>query len=420
MTSYPKINAQRLLQRIADFATIGATPAGGVNRQALSIGDRTARRRLAELAVARGFNVHQDAIANLFIRREGRDPSSPPVLIGSHLDSQPTGGRFDGALGTLSAFEVLEALEDTGVDTERSVEVVSWTNEEGSRFSPGCMGSMAFIGAGDIAGWQDTRGTDGARLGDELAATLKALPEARMRPVGHAVSAFVEVHIEQGPVLERAGIPIGLVTGVQGTRWLVVSFSGEAAHAGTTPLEFRKDPMAAAVAAIAQLQLVVMPADPMARLTVGRMSVEPSSVNVIPSRVTFTIDIRHPQEDVLSSIEAQIDAECRASATHHMVEVHIEKHFDLAPGKFDVAIVDVIDNACERLGVSNMKLVSGAFHDALFVSKVAPTAMIFVPCRDGISHNEAEFVTSEHIEIGAKILLETALSLARGPTLDAP
>ena len=414
MTSSPQINAQRLLQRIADFASIGATQAGGVNRQALSIEDRAARRLLAELAFARGFNVYQDAIANLFISRAGRDPSLPPVLIGSHLDSQPTGGRFDGALGTLSAFEVLEALQDAGVVTERSVEMVSWTNEEGSRFSPGCMGSMAFVGVGDIAGWRDTRGTDGTRLGDELAATLKALPEAKMQPVGHAVSSFVEVHIEQGPVLERAGIPIGLVTSVQGTRWLEVSFIGEAAHAGTTPLEFRKDPMAAAVAAIAQLQLVVMPADPMARLTVGRMSVEPSSVNVIPSKVTFTIDIRHPSKELLSSIEARIDAECRTSAKRHMVDVLIEKRFDLAPGKFDTTVVDVIDSACERLCVPNMKIVSGAFHDALFVSRVAPTAMIFVPCRDGISHNEAEFVTSENIETGAKVLLETALSLARG------
>ncbi|ENN85605.1 allantoate amidohydrolase [Rhizobium freirei PRF 81] len=411
MKSHPQINAQRLLQRIADFAAIGATSAGGVNRQALSAEDRAARRLLAELAVARGFGVHQDAIANLFIRREGRNPLLPPVLIGSHLDSQPTGGRFDGALGTLSAFEVLESLEDAGVRTERSVEVVSWTNEEGSRFSPGCMGSMAFVGAGDIDRWQHMHGIDGTELGDELAATLQALPEAEMRPIGRSVSAFVEVHIEQGPVLERAGVPIGIVTDVQGTRWLEISFIGEAAHAGTTPLEFRRDPMAATAAAIAHLQLDVMPADPMARLTVGRMIVEPSSVNVIPSRVTFTVDIRHPQEDVLSSIEAQVRAECRASAERHMVDVRIEKRFDLAPGKFDVAIVDAIGKACERLCVSSMKLVSGAFHDALFISRVAPTAMIFVPCRDGISHNEAEFVAAENIETGAKVLLETTLSL---------
>ena len=177
--------------------------------------------------------------------------------------------------------------------------------------------------------------------------------------------------------------------------------------------------MAAAVAAIAQLQLVVMPADPMARLTVGRMSVEPSSVNVIPSKVTFTIDIRHPSKDLLSSIEAQIDAECRTSAKGHMVEVLIEKRFGLTPGKFDTTVVDVIDSACEKPGVPNMKLVSGAFHDALFISKVVPTAMIFVRCRDGVSHNEAEFVASEHIEIGAKVLLETALSLVQGPILNS-
>jgi N-carbamoyl-L-amino-acid hydrolase len=418
MNAYPKINAPRLLQRIADFAAVGATPAGGVNRQALSADDRAARRLLAELAVARGFGIYQDAVANLFIRREGRDPSLPPVLIGSHLDSQPTGGRFDGALGTLSAFEVLESLEDADVVTERSIEVVSWTNEEGSRFSPGCMGSMAFVGAGDILGWQDVRSVEGARFGDELAATLNALPEAVTRPIGHSVSAFVEVHIEQGPVLERTGVPIGIVTSVQGTKWLEISFTGEAAHAGTTPLEFRRDPMAAAIGAIARLQQLIMPADPLARLTVGRMTVEPSSVNVIPSKVTFTVDIRHPEEGMLASIEAQVIAECRVSSEQHMVDVHIERRFDLAPGKFDKAIVDLIDNACERLGISSMKLVSGAFHDALFVSSVAPTAMIFVPCRDGISHNEAEFVTPENIETGAKVLLETTLSLA-GVTMRA-
>ncbi|WP_184709042.1 Zn-dependent hydrolase [Rhizobium lusitanum] len=414
MNACPNISAPRLLQRIAEFATIGATPAGGVNRQALSTEDRAARKRLAELAAGRGFSIHQDAVANLFIRRDGSNPSLPPVLIGSHLDSQPTGGRFDGALGTLSAFEVLEALEDAGVITERAVEVVSWTNEEGSRFSPGCMGSMAFVDVGDIAGWQDIRGVEGARFGDELAATLNALPEARVQPIGHSISAFVEVHIEQGPVLERAGVPIGIVTGVQGTKWLEITFTGEAAHAGTTPLEFRKDPLAAAITAIARLQQAVMPADPLARLTVGRMTVEPSSVNVIPSKVTFTIDIRHPEEDVLASIEARVIAECRASAEDHALDAHIEKRFDMAPGTFDAAIVDVIENACESLDIPRMKLVSGAFHDALFVSRVAPAAMIFVPCRDGISHNESEFVSSENIETGAKVLLQTALSLAQG------
>ncbi|OCI93928.1 Zn-dependent hydrolase [Rhizobium sp. AC27/96] len=412
MNGKPMIDVQRLLQRITDFAAIGATRAGGVNRQALSPEDRAARRLLVELAFARGFRVYQDDVANLFIRREGRDPSLAPVLIGSHLDSQPTGGRFDGALGTLSAFEVLETLQDAGAVTERAIEVVSWTNEEGSRFFPGCMGSMVFVGAGDLSNWRETRGADGARLGDELAATLSALPEAEVRPAGHSVSAFVEVHIEQGPVLEREEIPIGVVTGVQGTKWLEVSFVGEAAHAGTTPLEFRKDPMAAAAEAIVRLQEAIMPADPLARLTVGRMAVEPSSINVIPSRVTLTVDIRHPEEDALASIEARVEAECRSAAARHLSDVYIEKRFDMAPGKFDAAVVAAIENACEGLGVASMRMVSGAFHDALFLSRVAPTAMIFVPCRGGISHNEAEFVADENIEIGARILFETTIALA--------
>ena len=412
MNGKPMIDAQRLLKRIADFAAIGATPAGGVNRQALSDEDRAARQLLAELALARGFHVYQDTVANLFIRRAGLDSSLPPVLIGSHLDSQPTGGRFDGALGTLSAFEVLESLEDAGVVTEQPIEVVSWTNEEGSRFFPGCMGSMVFVGAGDLSNWAEMHGSDGARLGDELAITLSALPEAEIRPAGHPVSAFVEVHIEQGPILERDGVPIGVVTGVQGTKWLEVSFVGEAAHAGTTPLEFRRDPMTAAAEAITRLQEAIMPADPLARLTVGRMAVEPSSINVIPSKVTLTVDIRHPEEDALASIEARVEAECRTSAARHMSDVRIDKRFDMASGKFDAIIVAAIEGACERLGVPSMRMVSGAFHDALFLSRVAPTAMIFVPCRGGISHNEAEFVAAENIEIGARILFETAIALA--------
>ena len=248
MNRQPEVNPARLLRSVADFAAIGATSAGGVNRQALSVEDRAARQLLAERALARGFAVFQDEAANLFVRREGRDATLPALLVGSHLDSQPTGGRFDGALGTLSAFEALEAIADAGIETDRAIEVVAFTNEEGSRFSPGCMGSMAFAGAGNLSDWRGVRATDGALLADELTATLQALPQARIRPTGNAISAFVELHIEQGPVLEREDVPIGVVTAVQGTKWLEITFSGEAAHAGTTPLEFRKDPMGAAAA----------------------------------------------------------------------------------------------------------------------------------------------------------------------------
>ncbi len=222
MTGTPAVRPERLIARVAAFAEIGATPAGGVNRPALSALDRAARRRLADLARARGFSVFQDEAANLFVRRSGRDETLPPLLIGSHLDSQPTGGRFDGALGTLAAFEVLEALEDAGAVTERAVEVVAFTNEEGSRFAPGCMGSLAFSGTVAAADFDAAIGADGARLGHERAATLAAL-DAEARPAGHPISAFVELHIEQGPVLERLGVPIGIVTAIQGTRWLEVT-----------------------------------------------------------------------------------------------------------------------------------------------------------------------------------------------------
>ncbi len=225
MTGNPVINGARLLERLDRFAEIGATAGGGVNRQALTELDRQARLLLAELAEARGFGVFQDPAANLFIRRPGRDEAATPLLIGSHLDSQPSGGRFDGALGTLSAFEVLESLEDAGVETGRPIEVVAWTNEEGCRFAPGCMGSSAFS-AGEIPlAWSDLIATDGVRFDDELRATVASLPQAAMRALGFPAYAYLEVHIEQGPSLEKEDIPIGIVTGIQGTRWLEVTVS---------------------------------------------------------------------------------------------------------------------------------------------------------------------------------------------------
>lgn len=407
-----QVNATRLLQSVSDFAAIGATPAGGVNRQALSMEDRAARRLLAERAWARGFSVFQDPAANLFIRREGRDAALAPLLIGSHLDSQPTGGRFDGALGTLSAFEALEALADAGVETERAIEVVAFTNEEGSRFSPGCMGSMAFAGAARVADWRAVRGTDDMIFSDELQATLQALPEAEIRPVGHAISAFVELHIEQGPILERENVPIGIVTAVQGTKWLEVTFSGEAAHAGTTPLEFRKDPMAAAAAAIARIQDGIMPSDPDARLTVGRIAAEPGSINVIPGRVSFTVDMRHPDAKALAAIEQRVQEECLAAGSRWGCDATIALRVDMPPGHFAPAVTAAIEETCKALQIASRPMVSGAFHDALFVNRVAPSAMIFVPCRNGISHNEAEFVSDDHIVTGARILLNVALRLS--------
>jgi N-carbamoyl-L-amino-acid hydrolase len=411
MPHQAQVNGERLLKRLDDFAAIGATPAGGVNRQALSVKDREARRLLAELALARGFQVFQDPIANLFVRRDGKRGDLPPFLIGSHLDSQPTGGRFDGALGTLAAFEVLESLEDAGIETEAPLEVVAWTNEEGSHFSPGCMGSMAFSTKAIPAEWSDLRGSNGELFAEELHATLEALPEARMRPLGFPIAGYLELHIEQGPSLERENIPVGIVYGIQGTRWLEVTITGQASHAGTTALSFRRDPMTAAVAALKTLFDTVMPNDDRARFTVGRFTVEPGSVNAIPSSVTFTVDLRHPETERLDMLEALIMKTCADAAVSAGCETQCRRLFDMPPAGFPEELIANLDRAAKGQALVTKRMLSGAFHDALFVSRVAPAAMIFVPCRDGLSHNEAEYVEPAHSVIGARMLLASALEI---------
>lgn len=409
MTQTLSINGQRLIDRLDRFAQIGATAKGGVNRQALTGLDRQARQLLAELALQRGFKVFQDPIANLFIRREGSNPDLSPLLIGSHLDSQPTGGRFDGALGTLAAFEVLETLEDCGVETERPVEVVSFTNEEGCRFAPGCMGSMAFAAGSIPSAWETMRATDGALFADELSATLESLPVAVMRPLGTPVFAYLEVHIEQGPSLEKEGLPIGIVTGIQGTRWLEVIIEGQTAHAGTTALQYRHDPMQATVNALSELYRDIMPADPAARFTIGRMALEPGAVNAIPATVRFTIDFRHPSLTTIGVMEQTIRMAIQQAAADTGCSATISQIFDMPPASFPDELLAVLDQAAQERDFATKRMLSGAFHDALFMNRVAPSAMIFVPCRDGLSHNEAEYVEQEHSIAGGNMLLASLL-----------
>jgi len=411
MTQTLSINGQRLIDRLDRFAQIGATAKGGVNRQALTGLDRQARQLLTELALQRGFKVFQDPIANLFIRREGRNPDLSPLLIGSHLDSQPTGGRFDGALGTLAAFEVLETLEDCGVETERPVEVVSFTNEEGCRFAPGCMGSMAFAAGSIPSAWETMRATDGALFADELSATLESLPVAVMRPLGTPVFAYLEVHIEQGPSLEKEGLPIGIVTGIQGTRWLEVLIEGQTAHAGTTALQYRHDPMQATANALAELYRDIMPADPAARFTIGRMALEPGAVNAIPATVRFTIDFRHPSLTTIGVMEQTIRMAIQQAAADTGCSATISQIFDMPPASFPDELLAVLDQAAQERDFATKRMLSGAFHDALFMNRVAPSAMIFVPCRDGLSHNEAEYVEQEHSIAGGNMLLASLLQL---------
>ncbi len=411
MTQTLSINGQRLIDRLDRFAQIGATAKGGVNRQALTGLDRQARQLLTELALQRGFKVFQDPIANLFIRREGRNPDLSPLLIGSHLDSQPAGGRFDGALGTLAAFEVLETLEDCGVETERPVEVVSFTNEEGCRFAPGCMGSMAFAAGSIPSAWETMRATDGALFADELSATVESLPVAAMRPLGTPVFAYLEVHIEQGPSLEKEGLPIGIVTGIQGTRWLEVIIDGQTAHAGTTALQYRHDPMQATVNALSELYRDIMPADPAARFTIGRMALEPGAVNAIPATVRFTIDFRHPSLTTIGVMEQTIRMAIQQAAADTGCSATISQIFDMPPASFPDELLAVLDQAAQERDFATKRMLSGAFHDALFMNRVAPSAMIFVPCRDGLSHNEAEYVEQEHSIAGGNMLLASLLQL---------
>lgn len=415
MTARPRIDGARLDALLARFAAIGGLPGGGVHRSALSEEDRRARALLAELARTRGFAVSQDPIANLFVRRAGSDPEAAPVLIGSHLDSQPTGGRYDGALGVLAAFACLEALEAAGTVTRRPIEVVAWTNEEGSRFAPGAMGSSAFAAGAIPSVWSDLVDAAGIAFEAERLATLAALPDAPVVALGWPLAAYVELHIEQGPILERRGLPIGAVSGTQGTRWYDIVFDGRPAHAGTTPLDFRSDPMAAAVEALAELYDGVMPLDPEARFTVGRMIAEPGSINAIPGRVALSVDLRHPDAGHLDALEVRVAAACRAAAERRSCVVALDRTLDMPPARFPEAMVETVRAAAAAVGVEALTMPSGAFHDAVFVARVAPTAMIFVPCRDGLSHNEAEYVSPEEIRIGAEVLLAAALDLANRP-----
>ena len=413
MIPTPAIDGGRLLARLDTFAAIGGTPAGGVNRPALGVEDRAARELLAALGAARGFSVFQDAAANLFLRRAGADNDRPPFLIGSHLDSQPTGGRFDGALGTLAALEVLETLEDNGIVTAGPIELVAWTNEEGSRFSPGAFGSQVHATGAFPSGWQDAVDGNGIRLVDELAATLAALPEAIERPLGRPAAGYIELHIEQGPLLERQGALIGVVEGIQGTRWLEVTIKGQVAHAGTTPLADRRDAMAVAASVIARLQATVMPSDSDARLTVGRLTLAPGAVNVIPGEVTFSIDLRHPNGCEIDRLEAEIGALAAETATSGGCQASLRRSMDVAPAHFDDRLTGIIQGVALKRGFPTRRMFSGAFHDALFMARLCPAAMIFVPCRNGLSHNEAEYVEPRQAVAGAQVLCDATIEAMR-------
>lgn len=405
------IREDRLWQRHMEMAKLGATPKGGVNRQALSPEDVAARRLLMEWAGARGFTVATDAIGNLFVRRSGADANATPVMTGSHMDSQPTGGRFDGMYGVLAGFEVLEALEDAGIRTKRPVEVVAWTNEEGSRFPVGAMGSAVFAQRLSLEKALAVADPSGTTVAAALAETLAAAP-APPRPAGNQVAAYVEAHIEQGPRLEAERKTIGVVTAIQGSRRYAVEIIGEEAHAGTTPLRARKDALSTAVAIVSALEKMMHDPTDTIRFTVGRFEVFPGSPNTVPGRVYFTIDFRHPETAVLEERGGRIAEVAQAHARGCAVTV--TPLTDVPPAVFAPAVVDLVRDAAGRLGLPHMDMPSGAGHDAMHIATLCPAGMIFVPCARGISHNEAESAMPADLAAGARVLAATLTALADG------
>jgi N-carbamoyl-L-amino-acid hydrolase len=411
MSGAKAVREHRLWQRHADMAKLGGTPKGGVNRQALSAEDAAARNLLASWAKVRGFSIFTDAIGNLFVRREGSAADAPPVMSGSHMDSQPTGGRFDGMYGVLAAFEALEALEDAGIRTRRPLVAVAWTNEEGSRFQPGAMGSAVFAGRYKLDEMLAAKDWDGVSLGDALSATLKAAPAPlRDGAPGFAVAGYVEAHIEQGPRLEVERKTIGVVTGIQGSRRYIVQVDGEEAHAGTTPRAARKDAFAAATRIAAAMYEATTDAHDTLRFTIGRVEVQPGSPNTVPGKASFTIDMRHPQDAVLQAREKTLlDIVAAKSAP---CIAHIDRVTAVAPTDFDPKVIDLVRDKAETLGLSHMDMPSGAGHDAMHIATLCPAGMIFVPCERGISHNEIENATPADLAAGARVLVEVLVELA--------
>jgi N-carbamoyl-L-amino-acid hydrolase len=394
---------------VRELGRFGATDRGGVSREALTEADRAARRFLVDRARALGCRVFVDDAANAFFRRPGRTGANP-VGTGSHIDSQPTGGRLDGAYGVCAGLEVVAALNEAGIETDHPIEVAAWTNEEGSRFAPGMMGSAAFVDPGRLPGFREVRDRAGVSFGEALDETLAGLPDVPARPLGQPYAAFVEAHIEQGQVLQDAGAPVGVVTGVQGVRWFEVSVAGQAAHAGTTPRERRRDALAAATRLLSDTFALADAGDPSLRLTVGRLDVEPGSPNVVPERVTFTLDVRHPDEAVLEPVEAAVslfDAAPVGGCT-----VQVRRLLEEAPMVFASTIVGAVRRAVEEHGYPVVELLSGAFHDAVHLARHCPTAMLFVPSIGGVSHHPAEATDPEDMAAGCRVLASTLVSLA--------
>ncbi|WP_434034166.1 Zn-dependent hydrolase [Cupriavidus sp. a3] len=413
MTSKIAINGQRLWQSLMDLSQIGATPKGGNARLALTALDGQGRDLVCGWMRDAGLTVTVDRVGNIFGRRAGRNDALPPVMTGSHIDTQPTGGKFDGCFGVLAGLEVMRTLNDYGVTTEAPLELAIWTNEEGTRFVPVMMGSGVFAGIFPLQTALDATDTEGKRVADELQAIGYAGPEeVGGRPVG----AYFEAHIEQGPVLEAADNVIGVVTGSLGLRWYDVTVTGMEAHAGPTPMPLRRDALYGATHVMQEVVRIAHDFAPHGRGTVGVVDLHPGSRNVIPGAVKFTVDLRHEDAGKLAEMDARFRAACEALAqgqtTGATFDVKVEDVQYFPPTPFAPELVDHVRREAVARGYSQQNIVTGAGHDAVYMASVTPTAMIFVPCKDGISHNEVEDARPEHLEAGANVLLGAMVAQA--------
>ncbi|TIM46049.1 Zn-dependent hydrolase [Mesorhizobium sp.] len=404
-----RINSDRLWDSIMEMAKIGPGVAGGNNRQTLTDADGEGRQLFKRWCEAAGLEMGLDEMGTMFARREGTEPDLPPVYVGSHLDTQPTGGKYDGVLGVLGGLEIVRSLNELGIKTKHPIVVTNWTNEEGARFAPAMMASGVFAGVLDQADVYEHVDKDGKKFGEEL----ERIGWKGSEKVGERkIHAFFELHIEQGPILEDEGIDIGVVTHGQGLKWLQVTLTGKEAHTGSTPMPKRRNAGLGMARVIELVHEIAMDYQPDAVGAVGHMEVYPNSRNIIAGRTMFTIDIRSPEKEVLDAMDGRIregiDTICEALDIKYQIDQ--VGHFD--PVTFDAGCVKAVRDAAERLGYTHRNIVSGAGHDACWINRVAPTAMVMCPCVDGLSHNEAEEISKEWAAAGADVLFHAVVETA--------
>ncbi|TXH99349.1 MAG: Zn-dependent hydrolase [Pseudorhodobacter sp.] len=405
-----RINSARLWDSLEEMALIGPGVAGGCNRQTLTDADAEGRSLFQRWCEAAGMTMGVDSMGNMFATRAGTDPAALPVYMGSHLDTQPTGGKYDGVLGVLGALEVVRSMNDLGIKTRHPVVVTNWTNEEGARFAPAMLASGVFAGIHTEDYAKGRRDLDGKIFGEEL----RRIGWEGSEPVGaRKMHAMLELHIEQGPILEAEGKDIGVVTHGQGLWWLEITLTGKDAHTGSTPMNMRVNAGLGMARITERVHQIAMSHQPNAVGAVGQVKVFPNSRNVIPGKVIFTVDIRSPEQGKLDAMKAEVMRAAHAVARELGLGCEIEEvgHFD--PVTFDAGLVKIVRHAAEKLGLSHMDIVSGAGHDACWINRVAPTVMIMCPCVDGLSHNEAEKISPEWAAAGTDVLLHAVLDVAQ-------